>query len=156
MQAHLTRKAAGLYAADICGERFTIVAREKRGGWSIYSQTDPFNYSDPIPTLRDCRLAIADMTARRVSAKVWGNLIALALMQFHRDTMIKFAATALVIRKVDLSNMFSVWDVIDEYGRQAGNTFYNARDFDYDGKNGDDLIADVLSTARAIIEKSAA
>lgn len=63
MSIKLTRLSPGNYTTVIHGKEYDIVQNDCRdtswfGGWIITSNN---SYSDPMLTLRDCRLALQDM-----------------------------------------------------------------------------------------------
>lgn len=173
MKIQLTRKCAGLYTTTICGETFNITTFEGvGGGWIMYSLSDPLGYSDPIPTLRDCRLAVEEMTIRRGVHNAWAGLIAIANFQgkliqrvadsvsnaiplnTHKLSLVYAAARALVERKTNLEDKYAVWDVIDEFGRSRvvegvfiTNPFYDQLS-ETDYKAADELYTAVITVAK--------
>lgn len=185
MKTQLTRKFAGFYTTDICGEPFAITyfnAKQDDGsftGWIIASARDWSNYSDPIPTLRDCRAAIEDMTIRRGVHNAWAGLIAIANFQgkllqrlsdsvtnaiplnTHKLGLVFAAARALVERGTKLEDKYAVWDVIDEFGRSRvlegvliTNPFYDQLS-ETDYKAADELYTAVLAVAKTLTKQPA-
>lgn len=180
MKIKLTRKCAGLYTTTILGETFNITQFEgDGGGWIMYSLSDPYGYSDPIPTLRDCRAAINDMTIRRGVHNAWAGLIEIANFQgkltqriadrvantiplnTHKLSLVYASARALAERGTNLDDKYAVWDVIDEHGRSRvvegvliTNPFYDQlSELDYTGS--DELYSFVVTVAKALAERTA-
>lgn len=175
MKIKLTRKLgnnSGLYTTTILGEVFNITRFEgDGGGWIMYSKSDPYGYSDPIPTLYEVRKAVEEMTIQRGVAKAWAALVTIAQAQaqqeadaitnaipeqVHKTALMYAAARAIIDRKVNTSDNYAVWDVIDEFGRSRkvngawiNNPFYDHLDVN-DWEASDNFRGLVLTVAKAL------
>lgn len=65
------QKQVGGYSCLLNGKMYSVFKMEA-GGWQIKNDNDPYDYSDPLPTLKACREALALMQLREHRAAVDG------------------------------------------------------------------------------------